>query len=112
MGLFLCYGEALGSALSDESLIDIRKSLLEAAAVKAVGDDALITDDVLSALKLFELSAEHLLFDAVADGFGFRLSLFHECLPLVESLDFVEQFIVSHCIFSFSVNWFLGRAAA
>ena len=104
MGLFLCNGEALGSALSDESLIDIRKSLFEAAAVKTIGDDALITDDVLSALKFFELPAEHLLFDAVADGFGFRLSLFHECLPLVESLDFVEQFVVSHCVFSFSVS--------
>ena len=95
-GLFLCDGEAAGSALPDEGLVHIGHQLFEAAGVEAVGDDALVADDVLTGFQLLGVLQKHLLLDGVAAGVGLRLRLLNELFQLADLLDLADDVVLAH----------------
>ena len=95
-------GKAAALALLGEGFVEVAVHLLESGGVEAVGENGSPADNVLSGGQLFGVSLHHFGLDAVPDGFGLRLGLFDNGLPLVEGFDLGYQFILAHVQISFS----------
>ena len=70
-------GEAAAGNLLGVCLVEFRQNLLESGAVKAVGKNSGVADDVLTRNQFFHLSGLHFSLDGVADGISLGFEFFH-----------------------------------
>ena len=91
-------GEAAGSGLLDEALVNIGHDLLEARGVKTLTQDGSPTHDVLTCLHLFGVAVQHLGFDLVPKGFGFSLGFLNQGFQFLQGFDLRGDFDSRHCV--------------
>ena len=97
-GFFLLRdGEAAGSGLLGECLVEFVVLLLERGGVEAVGEGGRPSYNVRPCGELFNALFEHFGFDAVLDGFGFFLGFLDELFESLEVFDFLNEFVCRHC---------------
>ena len=102
--------EAAAGNLLGVRLVDFRHHLLECGAVKSVGEDSSVSDDVLSSNQFLHLSGFHLCLDGVADGVGLGFEFLHHGFVFVQQFNLGKQFDFD--IFGFSFVFVLPSLRA
>ena len=95
--LFSTYGEAAAADLLRVSLVEVGQNILERGAVKAVGENGGVADDVVSGNQFFYRSGFHLSLDAVPNPVGFGFQFLHHGFVFVQQFDLGKQFHFRHC---------------
>ena len=89
-------GEAAAADLLRVSLVEVGQNLLEGGAVKAVGENGGVADDVVSGNQFFHGSGFHLSLDAVPNPVGFGFQFLHHGLVFVQQFNLGKQFDFRH----------------